>query len=128
MSNDDRGADGLKDDATLEFRPRFDDKGLISAIVIDDASGQVLMLGHMNGEALALTRATGNVHFWSRSRRALWMKGESSGHVLQCRAILVDCDQDALLVRAVPLGPTCHTNRPSCFYRLLDDDGLVPCD
>lgn len=128
MSNDDRGADGLKTDATLEFRPRFDDKGLISAIVVDDASGQVLMLGHMNAEALSLTRSTGNVHFWSRSRGALWMKGESSGHVLQLRSILVDCDQDALLVRAAPLGPTCHTNRPSCFYRRLEADGLVPCD
>lgn len=99
------------------FAPKFDAAGLLTAVVVDATSGSVLVVAHMNAEALEATLATGKVHFWSRSRGKLWMKGETSGHVLEVEAILVDCDQDALLVRARPAGPTCHTGAPSCFYR-----------
>lgn len=96
--------------------------GLVAAVVQDDASGAVLMLGHMNAEALARTLQTGRVTFWSRSRGTLWEKGETSGHTLELRGIWVDCDADALLVRAAPRGPTCHTGAPSCFFRPVGDD------
>jgi len=109
------------------FAPKFDQAGLVTAVVVDDASGEVLVVAHMNAEAIEATLASGKVHFWSRSRGALWMKGETSGHVLEVRTLFVDCDQDALLVRATPAGPTCHTGAQSCFYRqiVLDDDGTV---
>jgi len=106
------------------FMPKFDASGLLTAVVTDETSGEVLMVAFMDEEALAATRRTGLAHFHSRSRGRLWMKGESSGHVLRVREILVDCDQDALVIRATPEGPTCHTGAPSCFYRLLDGDGL----
>ena len=87
-------------------------------------------MAFMNAESLALTRSTGKVHFWSRSRSKIWMKGETSGHVLHVKDILVDCDQDALVIYADPVGPTCHTGATSCFYRKLDleeddDNALV---
>jgi len=107
------------------FRPKFDPTGLLTALVVDDDDGTVLMVGFMDVEALAATRSTGLVHFHSRSRGKLWQKGETSGHVLHVRQILVDCDQDALLIRAQPAGPTCHTGARSCFYRTLVDDALV---
>lgn len=107
------------------FRPKFDDNGLLTAVVVDDSDGAVLMVGFMDADALAATRLTGLVHFHSRSRGKLWQKGETSGHVLHVRQILVDCDQDALLIRAQPAGPTCHTGARSCFYRALADDALV---
>ncbi|WP_234036035.1 phosphoribosyl-AMP cyclohydrolase [Porphyrobacter sp. YT40] len=102
------------------FAPRFDALGLLTAVVVDDASGEVLVVAHMNREALDATLASGKVHFWSRSRGKLWMKGETSGNVLALRQIRVDCDQDALVIRAVPAGPTCHTGARSCFYRVLE--------
>lgn len=102
------------------FAPRFDSAGLLTAVVVDDASGAVLVVAHMNAEALEATLATGKVHFWSRSRGRLWMKGETSGHVLTVITMLVDCDQDALLIRAHPAGPTCHTGAVSCFYRQIE--------
>ena len=88
--------------------------------------GTVLMFAFMNAEALRLTRETGTVHFWSRSRKALWKKGETSGELLEANEILTDCDQDVLQVKAVPLGKgaACHTGRKSCFYRRLKGDGL----
>jgi len=89
--------------------------GLLPAIVQDAATGEVRMLGWMNREALAATLASGRVTFFSRSRRRLWEKGETSGHCLLVRSIAADCDGDALLVRATPRGPTCHHGRPSCF-------------
>ncbi len=89
--------------------------GLLPAIVQDAATLRVLMLGYMNREALDATLASGKVTFYSRSRQRLWTKGESSGHVLELRAIEADCDSDTLLVRAVPHGPTCHLQRTSCF-------------
>jgi phosphoribosyl-AMP cyclohydrolase len=98
--------------------------GLVPAIVQDDRSGEVLMLGFMNEEALAETRRTREVVFFSRSRNRLWKKGESSGHVLKVRDVRVDCDADALLVRVEPVGPgVCHEGYRSCFFRRMEEDG-----
>ncbi|PLK23567.1 phosphoribosyl-AMP cyclohydrolase [Porphyrobacter sp. TH134] len=108
------------------FAPRFDAHGLLTAVVVDDASGEVLVVAHMTEEALAKTLETGKVHFWSRSRGSLWLKGETSGHFLAVAEIRVDCDQDALVIRAVPAGPTCHTGARSCFYRRIAGDGQQP--
>lgn len=99
---------------------QFDTNGLIPAIVQHARSGEVLMLGYMNEEALRLTQASGFVTFWSRSRRAIWRKGETSGNTLRLVEIRQDCDGDALLVLAEPAGPTCHTGERSCFYQTLD--------
>lgn len=104
----------------LETTVQFDAAGLVPAIVQDAITGRVLMLGYMNAEALRRTLASGQVWFWSRSRDRLWMKGETSGHTLALEEIRPDCDGDALLVRARPAGPTCHTGEESCFYRGLD--------
>lgn len=101
------------------FAPKFDPAGLLTAVVVDDTDGKVLVVAHMNAEALEATLATGKVHFWSRSRGRLWMKGETSGHFLLVEEVLVDCDQDALVIRARPEGPTCHTGARSCFYRRI---------
>ena len=108
--------------------PKFDSAGLLAAIVQHAESGEVLMVGFMDAEALAKTRETGLAHFHSRSRGKLWMKGETSGHVLRVRQILVDCDQDALLLKALPEGPACHTGARSCFYRAVEGDGLERID
>ncbi len=98
--------------------------GLAPAIVQDDRTGDVLMLGFMNAEALRETQRTGEVVFFSRSRDRLWKKGESSGHVLKVREIRLDCDADALLVRVEPLGPgVCHEGYRSCFFRRLEESG-----
>ena len=108
------------------FAPKFDSAGLLTAVVIDARNGAVLVVAHMNAEALAATLDTGKIHFWSRSRDRLWLKGETSGHFLMLESIAVDCDQDALLVRAIPAGPTCHTGAQSCFYRQIEarDGGI----
>jgi phosphoribosyl-ATP pyrophosphohydrolase/phosphoribosyl-AMP cyclohydrolase len=109
--------------------PAFDDRGLVPCIVQDATSSTVLMMAWMNAEALRLTRETGIVHFWSRSRQALWKKGETSGHTLALVELRVDCDRDCLLVRATPAGPACHTGTTSCFFTLDDgttDDGVAP--
>ena len=108
--------------------PRFDDRGLLSAIVIDSASREVLMVAFMDAEALARTRETGLAHFHSRSRGRLWMKGESSANVLHVEEIRVDCDQDALLLVVRPAGPACHTGARSCFYRRIAGERLEPVD
>jgi phosphoribosyl-AMP cyclohydrolase len=98
--------------------------GLVPAIVQDDRTGDVLMLGFMNEEALGETRRTREVVFFSRSRNRLWKKGESSGHVLKVREVRVDCDADALLVRVEPVGPgVCHEGYRSCFFRRVEEDG-----
>jgi phosphoribosyl-AMP cyclohydrolase len=107
------------------FMPKFDAAGLLTAVAVDVADGAVLMLAHMDAEALAKTQETGFAHFHSRSRGRLWMKGESSGHVLKVQEILVDCDQDAIVLQCLPAGPACHTFAPSCFYRRLEGDKLV---
>jgi phosphoribosyl-ATP pyrophosphohydrolase/phosphoribosyl-AMP cyclohydrolase len=93
----------------------FDERGLLPVVVQDRASGDVLMLAWANGEALERTAATGEAHFWSRSRRALWRKGETSGHVLRVRELRADCDRDALLMVVDPEGPACHTGARACF-------------
>lgn len=103
----------------------FDDNGLIPAIVQHARSGEVLMLGYMNAEALAQTQASGLVTFWSRSRSELWQKGATSGNLLRLVELREDCDGDALLVLAEPAGPTCHTGERSCFFRTLDDQPTV---
>ncbi|MFN3210704.1 MAG: phosphoribosyl-AMP cyclohydrolase [Roseovarius sp.] len=95
---------------------RFDDRGLIPAIAQDAASGEVLMMAWMNADAVARTLETGRVTYWSRSRKAFWIKGESSGHVQELVDLRVDCDRDCLLVLVNQTGPACHTNRRSCFY------------
>ncbi|HMO74255.1 MAG TPA: phosphoribosyl-AMP cyclohydrolase [Sphingopyxis sp.] len=112
-------------DSTDRFDPRFDAAGLVTAIVTDADSGVLLMVAHMNAEAIRLTQETGQAHFWSRSRRALWRKGETSGNGLTLVEMRVDCDQDALLLRVKPAGPACHTGRRSCFYRRVEADGAL---
>ena len=98
--------------------------GLVPAIIQDERTGDVLMLGFMNASALSETQRTGEVVFFSRSRNKLWKKGESSGHVLKVREVRVDCDSDALLVRVEPIGPgVCHEGYRSCFFRSMDADG-----
>ena len=98
--------------------------GLVPAIIQDERTGDVLMLGFMNAAALAETQRTGEAVFFSRSRNKLWKKGESSGHVLKVREMRVDCDADALLVRVEPVGPgVCHEGYRSCFFRSLETDG-----
>ena len=107
--------------------PSFDERGLVPAIVQDAATGTVLMLAWMNAEALRLTRESRVVHFWSRSRQAMWKKGETSGNTLALVELRLDCDGDALLVRARPAGPTCHTGTTTCFLHTddgIDDDGV----
>ena len=113
------------DKAALEegvaFSPKFDEHGLITAVVADAADGAILMLAHMNAEALSLTLETGIAHYWSRSRKSIWKKGESSGNLQTVKEILTDCDQDAVLLRVEVAGhvATCHTGRRSCFYRAV---------
>ncbi len=99
---------------------RFDERGLIPAIVQDVHTGQVLMLAYMNAEALAETLRTGETHFWSRSRRTLWHKGATSGHTQRVVDVRVDCDGDTLLILVEPRGPACHTGANACFYRGYD--------
>jgi phosphoribosyl-AMP cyclohydrolase len=105
------------DPATLVY----DAHGLIPVIAQDHRSGEVLMLAWMTAEAVARTLATGRVTYWSRSRRAFWVKGETSGHVQRLVELRVDCDRDCLLVRVDQTGPACHTNRQSCFYTGVRD-------
>ena len=96
---------------------KYDERGLIPAIVQDYKTGQVLMLAYMNSESLSLTLSTRQTHFWSRSRQTLWHKGETSGNVQNVVEIRIDCDEDSLLVLVNPEGPACHTGNTSCFYR-----------
>lgn len=113
----------------MPLEPAYDERGLVPCVVQDAATGTVLMLAWMNAESLRLTRETRTVHFWSRSRQALWKKGETSGNTLTVVELRVDCDHDAVLVRATPAGPTCHTGTTSCFLHrddAPDDDGPPP--
>ncbi|MGO1161350.1 phosphoribosyl-AMP cyclohydrolase [Brucella pseudogrignonensis] len=106
------------------FMPRFDASGLITAVVTDAQDGELLMIAHMNDEALRLTLETGIAHYWSRSRSKLWKKGETSGNLQSVIELRTDCDQDALWlkVRVAGDGPTCHTGRRSCFYRQVQSE------
>jgi phosphoribosyl-AMP cyclohydrolase len=107
------------------FMPKFDTAGLLTAVVQDVASREVLMVAFMDREALDKTQETGLAHFYSRSRGSLWLKGETSGNTLQVVAIRVDCDQDALVLQVTPAGPACHTGARSCFYRRVDGETLT---
>ena len=110
------------------FTPRFDANGLVTAVVSDAADGMLLMVAHMNAEALALTIETGIAHYWSRSRGSLWKKGETSGNFQHVAEIRTDCDQDAVWLRVKVTGhdATCHTGRRSCFYRMVGlKDGVA---
>lgn len=118
----------VKDHADLEegvtLRPRFDASGLITCVTSDATTGDVLMVAHMNAEALQKTVESGEAWYFSRSRKALWHKGETSGHVQRVREIRIDCDQDAIWLRVEQAGgAACHTGRASCFYR-----AVVPSD
>ncbi|MBC2652104.1 phosphoribosyl-AMP cyclohydrolase [Novosphingobium flavum] len=108
------------------FLPKFDSQGLLTAVVIDSRTRDVLMVAFMDRVALDATIETGFAHFHSRSRGRLWKKGESSGHVLRVEEIRTDCDQDALVIIANPAGPACHTGAPTCFYRRLHEGSLEP--
>ncbi len=115
-------------DTGLVLNPKYDPAGLVTAVASDADSGEMLMLAHMNDEALRLTLETGIAHFWSRSRGRLWKKGETSGHVLRVEDVRIDCDQDALWLIVRTEGPACHTGRRSCFYRRVTRDGLEALD
>ena len=104
---------------------KYDAHGLITAVVTDAGSGDVLMVAHMNADALAATMNSGEATFWSRSRARLWKKGETSGNVLRVVEMRIDCDQDAIWIKAVPAGPACHTGEVSCFYRRIESGSLV---
>ncbi|WP_447970681.1 bifunctional phosphoribosyl-AMP cyclohydrolase/phosphoribosyl-ATP diphosphatase HisIE [Nitrospira sp. M1] len=99
---------------------QFGENGLVPAVVQDWLDGTVLMVGFMNEEALNATKDTQRVHFWSRSRQQLWKKGETSGHELILKQLFLDCDDDTILVKAEPVGPTCHTGNRACFYSEID--------
>ena len=114
----------------MVLMPKFDSSGLITAVTVDATTNDILMVAHMNADALAKTIETGQAWYWSRSRKALWLKGETSGQIQTIKEIRVDCDQDCLLLR-VEIGGDggcCHTGKPQCFYRRVDgmaDDGSV---
>ena len=110
------------------FEPTYDERGLVPCVVQDAVAGTVLMVAWMNAESLRLTRETGVVHFWSRSRQALWKKGETSGNTLALVELRLDCDGDTILARVTPAGPACHTGATTCFFHRdgADDDDGVP--
>lgn len=103
---------------------KFDERGLVPVVAQDAETGEVLMLAWANDEALRLTRETGRAHYWSRSRGALWQKGETSGHTQEVREVRVDCDADALVYRVAQTGPACHTGERTCFHRAAEGDAL----
>ena len=103
----------------LTFKPKFDASGLVTCVATDAGTGEVLMVAHMNDEALCKTIASGDAWYFSRSRNALWRKGESSGHVQRVVEMRMDCDQDAVWIRVEQTGAACHTGRRSCFYRAV---------
>ena len=103
----------------LKFQPKFDAAGLVTCVATDAASGEVLMVAHMNAEALRKTIESGDAWYFSRSRNALWRKGETSGHVQRVIEMRMDCDQDAIWIRVEQTGAACHTGRRSCFYRAV---------
>ena len=107
----------------LSFQPNFDASGLVTCVATDAATGVVLMVAHMNDEALRKTIATGEAWYYSRSRSALWRKGETSGHTQRVVEMRMDCDQDAVWIRVEQAGAACHTGRKSCFYRAVKGEG-----
>jgi phosphoribosyl-AMP cyclohydrolase len=107
----------------LVLDPKWDERGLIQAVATDAATAEVLMVAHMNAAALAATLATGEAHYWSRSRQEVWHKGATSGNTQTVVEIRIDCDQDAVWLRVTPAGPACHTGQRTCFYRVVATDG-----
>ena len=107
----------------LEFQPKFDASGLVTCVATDAVSGDVLMVAHMNDEALRRTIESGEAWYFSRSRNALWRKGETSGQTQRVVEMRLDCDQDAIWIRVEQIGAACHTGRRSCFYRKVTGDG-----
>ena len=105
----------------LTFQPKFDASGLVTCVATDASSGDVLMIAHMNEEALRKTIASGEAWYFSRSRNALWRKGESSGHTQRVVEMRLDCDQDAVWIKVEQVGAACHTGRRSCFYRAVTE-------
>jgi phosphoribosyl-AMP cyclohydrolase len=106
----------------LNFRPKFDTAGLVTCVATDAESGDVLMVAHMNEEAIRRTIASGEAWYYSRSRKSLWRKGETSGHAQRVVEMRIDCDQDAIWIRVEQSGAACHTGRRSCFYRKVEAD------
>lgn len=117
-------ADAVKSKSIFDVL-KLDANGLVAAVVQDVNTKQVLMVGYMNRESLEITLRERRACFWSRSRQKLWRKGESSGNVLNLVEIRTDCDNDAMLLLCDPVGPTCHTNETSCFYRVVKEDGAL---
>jgi phosphoribosyl-AMP cyclohydrolase len=115
-------SDAARETAT-RLDPKWDERGLIQAVAIDAVSGAVLMVANMDAAALAATLATGEAHYWSRSRQEVWHKGGTSGNVQRVHEIRIDCDQDAVVLRVEPAGPACHTGAVTCFYRIVAEDG-----
>ena len=109
----------------ISARVKFDEKGLVPAITQDFKSGHVLMMAYMNLEAFEKTVETGKVHYYSRSRRKLWLKGESSGHMQVVKELFLDCDGDTILIKVDQTKAACHTGHYSCFYRKVDGDSLI---
>ena len=109
----------------LNLAPKWDATGLITAVTTDATTGVVLMVAHMNADALAATIATGEAHYWSRSRQELWHKGATSGNIQRVVEMRIDCDQDAVWLQVAPAGPACHTGTVSCFYRCIGPSGLI---
>jgi len=109
----------------LVLDPKWDERGLIQAVATDAATGAPLMVAHMNAAALTATLATGEAHYWSRSRQQVWHKGATSGNVQRVREVRIDCDQDAIWLSVEPAGPACHTGAASCFYRTVTPDGTL---
>jgi phosphoribosyl-AMP cyclohydrolase len=116
-------ADQNEREEGLIFQPKFDVSGLVTCVATDAATGDVLMVAHMNDEALRKTIASGEAWYFSRSRNALWRKGESSGHTQRVVEMRMDCDQDAVWIRVEQAGAACHTGRRSCFYRAVTGEG-----
>ncbi len=117
-------SDAAREKATV-LDPRWDERGLVQTVTTDAATGAVLMVAHMNAAALAATLATGEAHYWSRSRAEVWHKGATSGNTQAVVEIRIDCDQDAVWLRVTPAGPACHTGEATCFYRRIAADGSL---
>jgi phosphoribosyl-AMP cyclohydrolase len=114
-----KGSESSDREEGLKFQPKFDTSGLVTCVTTDAASGEVLMVAHMNAEALRKTIESGDAWYFSRSRNALWRKGESSGHTQRVVEMRTDCDQDAVWIKVEQVGAACHTGRRSCFYRAV---------
>ncbi len=119
--------DSVRETGTV-LDPRWDERGLVQTVTTDAATGEVLMVAHMNATALAATLATGEAHYWSRSRQEVWHKGATSGNTQAVVELRIDCDQDALWLKVRPAGPACHTGARTCFYRTVASDSALVAD